>query len=210
MISRLNKIRNLEIALNAARAFALFPLVIGIAIFVLWLPTRVAGLMIAGLITIYAGLVSVGIALLILIDAWWLARMSGRDWPTRYWPNCRITLACIVLNFPVAFGLAVTAVTIESSNRVTVYNHTDRPLEDVRVSGGGCDETLGTIAPGSRSSVWFWVKDDGVLVLHATQGSKKHEETLVDYVSRDCGGTTNVTFGRDGKMVVDHRRAFDL
>lgn len=210
MISRQRATGTLQGLLPAARAFAVLPLVVGCGIFILWLPSRLVLLMFAGLLTIYAGLVSVGLSLLMLVLAWWLARIGGRDWTSRHWRSCGITVAFILINFPVAWGLAAGAIAIETANRVTVYNRTDRPIEAVRVTGGGCDEALGTIAPRRSASVWFRIKQGGVLVLHAEQGEQKKEATLDDYVWRNCGGTSKVTFTTDGEIEVDHRDAFDF
>jgi hypothetical protein len=182
----------------------LFPLVVGVSIFVLWLITHWPWLMIAGMVTICGG---VGFFVVGMFALAWFCRHEFR---TPQMPRRRFwvaTIACaglLLSNFPIALGIIVAVYALETRYTVVVYNTSQRPLENVSVVGGGCDCSLGTIPPGSNASGSVWPKHDGQLELHTVSGTTTHSEIIEGYVTNNMGGQAVVTFNPDGTISVDH------
>ncbi len=173
-----------------------FPLLIGISIFTFWLITRWSWLELAGIYTLYGG------AAIFLVGVFALARYCWLAFRTPNIPRRHLwfsTLACaglLLLNFPVAGGITVAAIAIETRYTVVVHNASDQSLESVRVFGGGCDEPFGTIPPGGIVRQSFWIEHDGELKFSAISYAK-----IIDgYVTHGSGGHTTVTINSDGTI----------
>ena len=177
------------------------PLLVGVAIFLLWLITRWDWLMVAGLITMYAGIVIFFIGAIALAWFLWLAfhvpAPQGRPWFS--------AICCAVLllsNFPVAGGIMAAVIAIETRYTVVVENESQQPLDDVRVTGGGCDVNFGTIQAGAVVRRSFWIQQDGQLGFHTVSGATTHDKIIDDYVTGNLGGNTIVTIQSDGTLSV--------
>ena len=177
-----------------------FPLLIGVSIFVLWLITRWDWLMMAGIFTFYGGVAVFLVGVLALAHYCWLAFRMPNIPRRRLWLS---TLACaglLLLNFPVAGGIAAAAIAIETCYTVVVHNASHQPLENVRVFGGGCDAHLGAIPPGSTVRQSFWIKHEGELEFRALGGTTSYEKTIDGYVTNSMGGHTTVTINANGTI----------
>ena len=178
------------------------PLFIGVSIFLLWLVTRWNWLMMAGLYTIYGGVPIFLIGVVALTRFCWLASRTP-DLPRR---RLRISVICcaglLLSNFPVAAAIVVGAVMIDTRYIVTVHNASSQPLDDVRVSGGGCEVDFGTISPGATLRRSFWVQCDGELDFCASSGSVRYNKTIDGYVTNGMGGNTSVIVGPQGTISV--------
>jgi len=189
---------------RAALVCGAAPLLTGISIFLLWLVTRWDSLMLAGLHTIYAGLAAFAVGCIALTIYLWRAFRSP-DADQRRVRNA--TLACgglLLVNFPVAFGIVAAVIDIESRYTVVIHNDSGQPLEDVRVFGGGCDKSLGSIAPGDTVRRRLRFDTDGELRLHATIGTTDIDEVIDGYITRDIGGRPTVTVEPGGAVSVVH------
>lgn len=180
------------------------PLLVGVSIFVLWLVTRWDWLTLAGFYTLFGGVV------IFLVGVVALACYCGQAFQAPNLPRRRLwlsTIACaglLLSNFPVAGGIIVAVAAIESRYTVTIHNASQQPLNDVRVFGGGCDESLGSIPPGDTARRSFWVEHDDELKLHAISGTAVHKETIDGYVTNGMGGHTTVTLNLDGTISVSN------
>jgi len=180
------------------------PLVVGASIFMLWLITRWDGLMTAGIYTLYGGVAVFSVGILALARYYWLAVRTPSIPRRQLW---RSTLACVgllALNFPVAGGIIAAVITIETRYTVVVYNASPRPLESVRIFGGGSDESLGSIPLGGTARQSFWIQHDGELKFHALSGTTTHTKTINGYVTNGMGGHTTVTVHSDDTISVRH------
>src|SRR6185312_7690842 len=129
------------------------PLLVGLAIFLLWLITRWGWLMLAGVFTLYAGVVAVALGIIGLAMSPEVRRARPR-------------LACaalLLVNFPVAFAICYAAVAVKTGYTVVVHNDSQKSLDRVRVSGGGCDVSFGTIPPGASVHRTMRFRQDGRL-----------------------------------------------
>ena len=184
-----------------------FPLLIGVSIFVLWLITRWDWLMMAGICTLYGGVAIFLVGVLAIARFCWLAFRTPNLPRRRLWLS---TLACaglLLLNFPVAGGITAAAIAIETRYTVVVHNGSQQPLDGVRVFGGGCDESLGSIPPGGIARQSFWIQHDGELKFRALSGTTIHAKTIDGYVTNGMGGHTTVTINPDGTISVSNNDA---
>lgn len=87
-------------------------------------------------------------------------------------------------------GLGVLA--YASRYTVEIQNATQHPLNNVRILGAGVDVEVGTIKPGETVSRSFFIRQDGVLRIEATN------------YSHEFSGYVNVWHGeRFGKVRID-------
>jgi hypothetical protein len=181
------------------------PLAVGTLTFAAWILARAPWLMLAGLYTIICGLV------LFLIGSSALAYYYRHAKSQTDLRRVRIaTIACgllLLANFPVAAAITLAAVSIETRYVVVIHNHSQQPLRDARLIGGGCDSPLGTIPPGAAVTRSLWFHRDGELQLVATYQGSPRLETVEGYVTSGAGGQARVTLNEAGKLHVDHPRA---
>lgn len=197
--------------MNTAYRVALFcgafPLFVGISIFVLWLITRWEWLADAGVYTIQGGVLIFWIGAVALASFCWLAYQTPNYPRRRLWQS---TLACaglLLSNFLVAGAIMFAVLLLhhaEIQYGVTVHNGSQQSLESVRVFGGGCDESSGTIPPATAVTRSFRFQCDGDLKFSALSGTTKYAETINDYVTSGMGGYTTVTINPDGTILVSN------
>jgi hypothetical protein len=187
---------------RVALACGLVPLLVGVAIFSLWLITRWQWLMLAGMVTIYGGVALFCIGFVALAVYCWsalrLPDVSGK----RLLFSTLGCAATLLSNFAVAAGIIVAAITIETRYTVVVHNASGRPLEHVRVFGGGCDCYIGSIPPSGTTQRSFWVNCDGSLEFSASSGTTTHSQIIEGYVTNGMGGRVVVTIRADEKISV--------
>jgi hypothetical protein len=186
------------------------PLLTGISIFVLWVITKKPWLTEAGLYTLSGG------AALLLIGAVALACFCWNAFRKPNTPSRRLwlaTLACaglLLSNFPVAGGIILAVLHLESRYVVVVHNASPLPLTKVRVVGGGCERDFGTIRPGRQAQRTHWIKQDGHLKFHAVQGPKTHDQLIDEYITPGLGGRTTVTANPDNTLSVSNGSTLSL
>ena len=183
------------------------PLLIGVSIFILWLITRWDWLMMAGIFTLYGGVAIFVVGVLALARFCWLAFRTPSFPRRRLWLSASVCAGLLLLNFPVAGGIAAAAISIETCYTVVVHNDLQQPLESVRVFGGGSDEYLGSIPPGGTVRESFWIQHDGELEFRALNGTTSYTKMIDGYVTNGMGGHTIVTINPDGTISVRNNRA---
>jgi len=178
------------------------PLLIGCTIFLLWIPTRWEGWIVAGLFTLYGGVACFAVGSMALVRYFCIAHRPTEARPPRFWKSV-VTCALLLLgNFPVAAGIIASVVAIDSCYSVVVHNQSRQPLEQVRVTGGGCKVDFGTIPPGGVKRRRFWIQCAGRLELRAKCGTDSHAQIIDGYVTGSMGGHTEVTFHADHSISV--------
>lgn len=178
------------------------PILVGTAIFILWLIFRTENLMAAGLFTIFAGLFCVVVGLVCLASYVW------SNWHSPVIPRRRLKwqaaamIALFIANFLAAGGYVSGAIKIQTRYSLSITNQGKEILRGARVDGGGIGVQYGDIAPGQTVQRGFWIEQDGSLVLTATQGGKKVEATVDGYVTASMGGDTDVKVDGAGEVLV--------
>src|SRR5262245_42704279 len=181
------------------------PLLIGTAIFIVWVMTRWDWLMIAGAVILFAGLTIVaagGIAL--AVSCWMAFRTPGVS--RRH--VCFSALNCaglLLSNVLAARWIIVAVISIATRYTVVVQNTSDQRLDGVRVLGGGCDASYGSLPPGASARRSFWIQHDGVLVFRASVGHDALEQTIDEYVTGGGGGNVGITVQPDQTIAVTHK-----
>ena len=190
--------------LKCAIVLGATPLVVATSIFVAWVVTRWRVLPIAGIFTIYAGPVSVGLGLLCLaiytIQGYRLREHS----PRHLLRQSLVTLALLLLNFPAAAGFTYAAILIETRYVVTVSNFSSSQVESFLVEGGGVHVELGPIRPGQSRSRGFYVQHDDQLVFRGSRSGVAFSGTIDGYVTNNLGGHKHVIVSSDGAISVEH------
>ncbi len=178
------------------------PLALGLAIFLVWVFARQEWLMVAGLCNIGCGLVMFFVGVFCLAYYWNRASLiPDYSRQRRHWS----TLACaglLLLNFPVAGGLIAAAVRIETRYTVVIENETQHTLTNVRIFGGGVDETIDPVPPQGRIKRHLWFQTDGELKFQATVDTTILREKVDGYVTGSQGGTARVTIHPDKTITV--------
>jgi hypothetical protein len=178
------------------------PLFLGTAIFIAWLGFHWNWLIIAGVVMLYVGLGAVtagGVALALS------CRIALR---TPAVPRRRVWLAAIggtgllLANFLVAYGIMWSVIALVTRYTVTVHNTSPVRLDRVRVLGGGCDASYGSILPRGSARRSFWIRQDGGLVFRAFGGDSALEQTIEGYVTPNLGGRMRVTVQPDQTIAV--------
>jgi hypothetical protein len=178
------------------------PVAVGSSIFVLWWITRWEWLMMAGLGTIFGGI------LLLLVGSVFLIRFGLAAARTPDFPGRRLRryvlagAALLLVNLPAAAAFTAAAVLIETRYVVVVNNAMLRPLESVSVSGGGSHATLGTIPAGGSAQCSLWIRHDGELELWALDEGTPMIKTIDGYVTNGLGGLADVTVQANGTLSV--------
>lgn len=156
--------------------------------------------MMVGIFTLYCGTAVVLIGVVALSRYCWQACRMPKVPRRRVWFSTFAGAGLLLLNFPVAGGIVAAAIALETRYTVIVQNDSLQPLESVRVFGGGCDESLGTIPPGSSVRRSFWIQHDGELEFYALGDDTSYEKIINGYVTNGLGGHTIVTIRSDGTM----------
>jgi len=133
------------------------PLVFGVSIFLLWLITHWVWLMMAGIFTLYSGLVIFAVGIIALARFHSLALRT----PDTLRRRLRLsTLACagfLLSNLLVAGAIISTVVSAETGYTVVIHSTSQQPLDRVRVFGGGCNASFGSIPPKGIARRSFWI-----------------------------------------------------
>jgi hypothetical protein len=163
-------------------------------------------LMYAGLITIFAGLGSVVVALvcqgIYLWRNWYSVEVTRRRLA---WQTAAL-VALVVMNFVFAAGFSVAAIQIETCYNLSVINEGSEPLSHVRVGVGEFGVVFEDIPAGETRKKGFWIDRDGELVLTATRNGQPIKAVVDGYVTNSWGGNMKVTIDPSGEVTVEDLR----
>ena len=193
----------MRIAYRISLFCAVLPLTAGLAIFATWRATRWDWLIPAGIITIFAGLVLVFVGVVALARACCLARDAKQPLGL----SAAICGVLLLSNFPVAARLTFAAIQIDTAYTVVINNSSTDDLRHVRVFGGGCAESFGSLEPGEEAKRTFSIRSQGTLEFLAEGQAGVYQETIDGYVTGGLGGKTSITVNRDGTLTVSYEDA---
>ena len=160
--------------------------------------------MTAGYFTLYAGVIMFFIGIIALVYYCWLA-LRNHDLPRRrVWISMIGGIGLLLSNFPVAGGITVAAIAIESRYTVIIHNDSQQPLNGVRVYGGG-RTSFDSIPPGCVVQRSFWIQHRGELQFLAISGTTTLEKTIDGYVTDGMRGCSTVTVNPDNTISVSNR-----
>jgi len=201
----------MSLSFRIALSCGALPLAAGTLIFVLWLASPSHTLVALGAIVFGLGLAFFLVGSMALVRFSLLSEsravglLSSHGWST--------VLAGLLLvsNFPAA--LTYGAVMIPAYV-VEVHNESDQLLESVRIFGGGCDESLGSLQPGGSETELLRIERDGQLELSFQHGTESKRQVIDGYVTHGHGAIRIVSVrpGSDGTLEVESQTgppAFD-
>lgn len=188
------------------------PLLVGTAIFIMWLIFRLNVfigdvLMDAGVVTIFAGLISVTIGLIGLAVYLWHNWRSPEVSRLRLLWQTTSLIALFLANFVAAGSYIFAAAEIETRYHLSITNGSDEPLRNVRVGVWKFSVDFGDIPAGETRRKSFGIGGEGELILTATQGEQQIEAVVDGYVTPNLGGDVKVTVNSSGEVVAENQRS---
>ena len=187
-------------------SLALLPMAIGVGILITWLLTRRDDLALAGIWSIYLGFVFLAAGFITLVFAHRSARRAGSFPRRRIWSWTLATSLVLLANLPAAWGCVWVAIEVATCYTVQIRNESGRPVDSATVSGAGLEIPFGRIASGSHARRYFWVQQDGALIVTIHQGSETRSIPVSGYVSSMIGGSSVVRIKPGFKLEEFHRR----
>jgi hypothetical protein len=177
------------------------PLAAGISVFLLWACTRwqwliLVGLCVlcAGLVSVIAGLIGVGIAITKMVRTGFRSR--------RLMANAAIVAMILTVNFPVAGGIVWSVINLLTQYRVVVRNQASEPIERAALNVGGISVPIGEIKPGASVTRKFYITGDGTLIFSGELNRKQLNTVVEGYVTNSVGGDKEIRVFMDGAIDV--------
>jgi hypothetical protein len=179
-------------ALKIAILCGAVPLLLGTLIYTAWRFTRWPWLETAGLFVIFAGLISVTFAAVLLVRHLYRDFRVSRSFRTTNWFQVMVVGAILLLNFPAATIFTVSAINLVTRYTIHVSNQSGTSIESFVVTGPGVLVELGPIASGQRVQHHLQFAGDGSLDFTARQGQSEFSDQLEGYVTGGWGGDTTI------------------
>ncbi len=181
--------------------FGVAPLIIGTCVFALWYFTKVDMLVLVGIYTIIGGLISV------LVAAFCLAiyiyqEMRRKTSAKTLFQKGLLSGGVIVVNFPLAFILAFTAITMITSYSLTIRNDSSSTVSKIAITAPGVNRIVERVWPNDEATQRFKFKSDGVLQFSATQNENEFGGIIEGYVTSGMGGESIIVIKDNGKYEV--------
>jgi hypothetical protein len=174
---------------RTAIACGLFPMVLGTAIFAVWLFTDLDALEIIGLLFIYGGIVlfAAGIgSLLIFVSR---ARKGG----IAYRRPTTLALAVLILNVPLCAAYISIAFAMESAHIVTVVNRAGMPIESLTLTDpAGRQFRIGTVGPGQVRHACLDFSGEGAVQFSLNVDGEARAGTLIGYLADPLGSSATL------------------
>jgi len=181
--------------------FGVAPLIIGTCVFALWYLTKVDVLILVGVYTIIGGLISVLVAAICL--AIYLYRETQRKTSAKtLFKKGLLSGGVIIVNFPLAFILAFTAITIITSYSLTIRNNSSSTVSRITITAPGVSRIIEGVRPNEESTQKFKFKSDGVLRFSATHNENEFSGIIEGYVTSNMGGEPVLIIKDNGKYEV--------
>ena len=191
----------MSLSYRIALSCGALPLAAGTLVFVLWLAFPSDTLMGVGAIVFGLGLALFIVGSTALVRFFFLSESRAIGLMRSHGRSTVLAGILLVSNFPVA--LAYGAVMIPAYV-VEVHNESDQMLENVRIFGGGCEESLGSLQPGESETELLRIERDGRLELSFQHGTDSKRQVIDGYVTHGQGAIRIVSVrpGSEGTLDV--------
>ncbi|MBI4335799.1 MAG: hypothetical protein HY589_04005 [Candidatus Omnitrophica bacterium] len=158
------------------------PLVIGIAIFILYYFTFARWLMFAGILNIYAGSVALIIGLCCLTI--YVSRVFKENISEERWLKIAGGYFLLLINIPMAVVLVSASGHVGSLCVVRVINSSPFFIEDILLQGPANNHHIERIPPATDKTKRIRVKGTGSVKYTVSVGTKTESGVLFGYVMR--------------------------
>jgi hypothetical protein len=189
--------RQAHIFRRIALGCALSPMAIGLVIVFLYWVFDWSGLILAGLIMLPLGALTVLTGLIIVLLWHWQQVTLARKLGTRAGYRPQIVMAILLLaNFPVAFVCGGIGADLANQPTicVVVHNDTKAPISPCTIRSRRLDQTQ-ALKPGDDMIAYLTPRRSAGLRLHVEQTGQVKEIPLVVTSAFHAGGTFRVTVG---------------
>lgn len=177
----------------------LLPLCTGTTIFFTWLIIRADWLMLAGIFTIYAGLVLFCTGTMSLAVYFFKARANKS---TGYWKKSIVALIILLANFPAAATILSAVLYKESASSVTVVNNSEYKIEDIYLSDRVHRYEIGSLSPHELLVNEIHFKSEGSVGYSYTSNGIKYKGTLFGYVTGGLAVSANMVITESGEVEI--------
>ena len=181
--------------------FGVAPLIIGAGVFALWYFTKADVLMLVGIGTIVGGLVAVLVAAICLVI--YLYRETQRKTSAKtLLQEGLLSGSIIIVNFPLAFILVFSAITIITTYTITIRNKSSSMISKITITAPGVRRIVEQIPPNDEVTQKFKFWSDGVLRFSGVQNENEFIGTIEGYVTSGMGGESIIMIKNNGKYEV--------
>lgn len=172
----------------------LLPMVLGTAVFAVWLATDIAELEIAGIFIIQGGLIlfAIGfISLLVFIN-------SAMKDSEPFMGRSALCAVVLLLNFPLCVGYLLIAFAMENANVVTVVNESAKPVTDLVLSDpSGRKYPIAPILPGASRTACYAFSGEGSVQYAFTNDGTPQQGQLIGYITSGLGSHGTLRLSKD-------------
>jgi len=188
--------------LKTAFLCGVLPLSAGTLVFLAWLITRWDWLMVAGLVTIFLGLVcfvmgAVGLSL----HLHRLGQIAPPEMRRQNW-LALITACLLIINFPAAYCYTNWASDISTRYTLVVVNESGQHMKSVIVTAPGLKREFGPIQPGGQVKRHLNFFGDGRIDFKA-RTSTETSGVIDGYAMGSMGGKKVLRLKPDGAYTID-------
>ncbi|MFN3827984.1 MAG: hypothetical protein ACK4NR_10220 [Micavibrio sp.] len=186
---------------NAIYGLFLAPLLIGLAVYVAWLITGDENLVLLGVFLLPLCMLFFMIGLIALP---FIARSLKKKQDPQAKKKTIILMACLMLNFPVAFGIMWHVDYSYSFYQISVTNQSDEDITTLRITDpAGRTQNFPKILANETQTKKMSLRGEGSVDYKITLSSGTQQGTLIGYITSDLRpADASLTIFPDGHIQV--------
>lgn len=183
---------------------ALIPLLTGLGVYAAWLATDNPNLMLLGVFLLPLCMLFFIIGCVSLFFAARALKKSGDAHRRR---KILLAMACLLINFPTAFGIMIHADYRSSFFDIRVVNQTQQTLNDIAIiDPQGTVHILPVAMPDATLTHDLSLRGEGSVRYRVTLAGEEHDGVLIGYITSDLRpqGAT-ITVHANGQIEVSEK-----
>lgn len=174
----------------------LFPLILGLSIFILWIAFRLSIFEKLGIISIGLGLalgiIGITLSLFQIIK---FKRITVKN---------SIYILLTILNIPIALLTIYSVFLIETAYVVKIMNNSNYKIENCIIQGAGIEENIGLVDSYNTAKRYFWIKNDGQLSCNYKFKNNNYTVVIDQYVSNYSHGCKSIVIGDSSVNFIEY------
>ncbi|MCA9238355.1 MAG: hypothetical protein KDA44_22940 [Planctomycetales bacterium] len=115
--------------------------------------------------------------------------------------------ALLLAAWPVAALCVAAGGALATRYVVVVQNNSPGALQDVRLTGGGCNGQIGQNPPGELRRISLWFSSDDELRLQFQRNGESQTVLVDDYVTGSMSGKVTAVIEQDGTVAMRNKSA---
>jgi len=173
--------------------FGILPAIIGILIFILWYVTKHEFFILSGMLFLYVGLASISVGII----SSFIQLIKHKEIKTFF-----IGLSINLINLPIAFFLASTAISIITAYTIQFENKSSFQISNILLNGPSVKASVKSLEIGQLTKSSLHFKGDGKLTLTYVNNGISTTKTIEGYVTGGMGGHSKVVFYNTGANIL--------